>query len=188
MKRTFRDAILARDRFTCQTCGRHTSGQVYHILRRGQSGYDLPQNLITLCGRCQMLVSSMPLKVLKRLLRISELEIVAEKARVQEAIEVWILSKSQDVTHPNFASSELASSMTASRAPVQTARVKQHPSLSEWKKSRPHAGKSWSSGDDNTLLADFSAGLSLEEIASRLGRGVFAVQVRLCKLGRNVTS
>ncbi len=177
MERTLRDGIVARDRFTCQSCRRPTRGQVHHILPRGQAGYDSPTNLITLCGRCQMLVSPMPLRVLKRLLRIGEQEIVTEKARVEVAIQAWILSKAQNDAHEE-----------SYGEPVSPAAAQQDRPIAEWKKLRPHAGKSWSSDDDNTLLADFSAGLSVEEIASRLGRGVFAVQVRLCKLGRIVTS
>jgi hypothetical protein len=36
------------------------------------------------------------------------------------------------------------------------------------------------------LLRDLEAGFSVEEIALRIGRGVFAVEVRLSKLGRHV--
>ena len=37
------------------------------------------------------------------------------------------------------------------------------------------------------MLQGFEACLSLEDIARRLGRGVFAVEVRLSKLGRDAT-
>lgn len=56
--------------------------------------------------------------------------------------------------------------------------------LTEWKRIRPRGGRAWESADDEALLADLAAGLPIEEIANRLGRGVFSVQVRLCKLGR----
>jgi hypothetical protein len=58
----------------------------------------------------------------------------------------------------------------------------------EWKRIRPRGGKPWTPDEDGALLQEFDAGLSLEEIARRTGRGVFAVEVRLSKLGRDVTA
>jgi hypothetical protein len=55
-----------------------------------------------------------------------------------------------------------------------------------WRKGRPRAGRRWESAEDAALLADFDAGVPLQEIAARSGRGLFAVQVRLIKLGRGV--
>lgn len=60
MDRTQRDSIVRRDRSTCRACGKWTRGQVHHILRQGQGGSDSPRNLVTLCGRCHMLVSPIP--------------------------------------------------------------------------------------------------------------------------------
>lgn len=59
-------------------------------------------------------------------------------------------------------------------------------SVPEWKQLRPRAGKAWSADEDAALLRDLEAGFSVEEIARRSGRGVFAVEVRLSKLGRRV--
>lgn len=55
---------------------------------------------------------------------------------------------------------------------------------SEWRRLRPRAGRVWDPSEDTALLAEFDAGMPVEEIAARRGRGVMSVQVRLCKLGR----
>jgi hypothetical protein len=60
--------------------------------------------------------------------------------------------------------------------------------IPEWKRLRPRAGNAWTPDEDGALLHEFDAGLSLEEIARRMGRGEFAVEVRLSKLGRDATS
>lgn len=52
------------------------------------------------------------------------------------------------------------------------------------KKERPQAGKVWAEHEDDLLLKHFDAGLSPSEIAKQLGRGEFAVRVRLCKFGK----
>jgi hypothetical protein len=72
--------------------------------------------------------------------------------------------------------------------PTSRAAAQQGRPVPEWKRLRPRAGTSWSSKDDGALLADFDAGLPLEEIARRQGRGVFAIEVRLHKLGRIVAN
>jgi hypothetical protein len=53
-----------------------------------------------------------------------------------------------------------------------------------WRELRPRAGRVWTSEEDELLLREFEAGSPLEAIARSLGRGVFSVEVRLCKLGR----
>lgn len=52
------------------------------------------------------------------------------------------------------------------------------------KKERPQAGKVWTDDEDQRLISLFDEGVSAEEIGSHLGRGTFAVQVRLHKLGK----
>lgn len=48
-----REAILNRDGYTCQICGKkHTGLEVHHIIFRGQGGTDDENNLITLCEDC----------------------------------------------------------------------------------------------------------------------------------------
>ena len=52
-----------------------------------------------------------------------------------------------------------------------------------WKEQgRTQSGKAWTQEEDEALLRDFRLGVPLEELASRLKRGVNAVQVRLAKL------
>lgn len=176
MKRSLRNAILVRDRSTCQSCRRQTNGQVHHILPRGQGGSDAPTNLMTLCGRCHMLISPIPFWVLKKVLRISEHSFLMEKARVEAAIDFWVES------HTPYSPAEQPPCVQ----PVSHSVARRVCPIPEWKRLRPRAGSSWSREDDDSLLADFSAQLPLEEIARRLGRGVFAVEVRLWKLGQFV--
>jgi hypothetical protein len=57
-------------------------------------------------------------------------------------------------------------------------------SMTHWKQLRPRAGRVWTPEEAIALLQDFEEGLSLEDIALRLGRGVHGVEVRLVKLGR----
>ena len=48
-----REAILNRDSYTCQICGKkHTRLEVHHIIFRSQGGTDDENNLITLCEDC----------------------------------------------------------------------------------------------------------------------------------------
>lgn len=48
-----REAILNRDGYTCQICGKkHTRLEVHHIIFRSQGGADDESNLITLCEDC----------------------------------------------------------------------------------------------------------------------------------------
>lgn len=48
-----REAILHRDKYTCQLCGKkHTRLEVHHIVYRSQGGTDNENNLITLCEDC----------------------------------------------------------------------------------------------------------------------------------------
>jgi len=54
-----------------------------------------------------------------------------------------------------------------------------------WRKEQglSQTGKAWTKEEDEALLRDFRQGVPLEELASRLKRGVNAVEVRLAKLG-----
>ena len=48
-----REAVLHRDKYTCQICGKkHTRLEVHHIKYRSQGGTDDDNNLITLCEDC----------------------------------------------------------------------------------------------------------------------------------------
>ncbi len=90
MKRRDRLVIQSRDRFICQACGRRNSGQVHHIRPRRRGGADDPTNLMTLCGRCHMLISPVPAFVLWRAFRIRESDIPVERASVEAAIRRYV--------------------------------------------------------------------------------------------------
>jgi 5-methylcytosine-specific restriction endonuclease McrA len=45
-------AVLKRDRWRCQSCGRSRDLQVHHKQFRSRSGEDRAENLITLCNDC----------------------------------------------------------------------------------------------------------------------------------------
>ena len=48
-----REAVLHRDKYTCQICGKkHARLEVHHIIYRSQGGTDDENNLITLCESC----------------------------------------------------------------------------------------------------------------------------------------
>lgn len=48
-----REAVLHRDNYTCQCCGKkNTRSEVHHIIFRSQGGTDDENNLITLCEDC----------------------------------------------------------------------------------------------------------------------------------------
>ena len=172
MDRSHRDAVVARDGFACRACGRPTRGQVHHVLDRALGGSDGGANLVTLCGRCHMLVSPIAVEVLLAYFEIDEAELLARKARVQVAICTWVLSgrpaplpSPRPVPRPRLAKSR-------------------SPETPEWKRRRPRAGCRWSLEEDADLLTGFDAGVPVAEVAARLGRGEFAVGVRLHKLGR----
>jgi 5-methylcytosine-specific restriction endonuclease McrA len=44
--------VLARDRWQCQACGKHTNLEVHHQHSRAQGGKNQIENLITLCDSC----------------------------------------------------------------------------------------------------------------------------------------
>ena len=48
-----REAVLRRDNYTCQCCGKkHTRLEVHHVIFRSKGGTDDEKNLITLCEKC----------------------------------------------------------------------------------------------------------------------------------------
>lgn len=48
-----REAVLHRDNYTCQCCGKkHVRLEVHHIIFRSMGGTDDEKNLITLCEKC----------------------------------------------------------------------------------------------------------------------------------------
>ena len=52
-----REAVLNRDNYTCQCCGKkHVRLEVHHIIFRSMGGTDDERNLITLCEKCHKAV------------------------------------------------------------------------------------------------------------------------------------
>lgn len=87
MDKVIRTTVLNRDKRICQTCGkRAVSPQVHHITPRRQGGTDELSNLITLCGRCHMIISPVPPFALYRAFGVRESEIPCEKRRIENAI------------------------------------------------------------------------------------------------------
>jgi hypothetical protein len=182
MDKSLRDAIVARDRFLCVACGNRTKGQVHHIIPRNQGGPDLPQNLVTLCGRCHMLVSPIAVPELLEFFEIGLDELLVRRARVELAIQAWAIGAQRAcVSSPP---KPLARSSRRVRT-TSNSRQRKRATVPAWKKARPRAGKVWTSEEDAALLQEFDSGLPLPEIAQRRGRGVRSVEVRLFKLGRD---
>src|SRR5947209_4145317 len=100
MDESQRDAIVVRDQFVCRGCGRRTRGQVHHILARGRGGSDSPHNLVTLCGRCHMLVSPIPVGELLAYFAVNERQLIIRRARVELAIQSWVLDASEKGSSP----------------------------------------------------------------------------------------
>ncbi|URD51674.1 HNH endonuclease [Chroococcidiopsis sp. CCNUC1] len=70
--REIRQKVLQRDNRQCQVCGKEHSGQVHHILPRSQGGTNDLANLITLCGKCHMVISPVPEWLLTKLWQIPQ--------------------------------------------------------------------------------------------------------------------
>lgn len=65
--KAIRQNVIKRDKGQCQGCGNPTvSAQVHHIKPRGQGGTSELSNLVTLCGRCHMVISPVPPFALRR--------------------------------------------------------------------------------------------------------------------------
>jgi hypothetical protein len=122
-----------------------------------------------------MLVSPIPVIQLLTYFGIDEAELLVRKARVEVAIHTSVLSER---TEPPPGSPRPTNGQFRPVGPdVPSPRP-------EWRQLRPRGGRVWEPDEDAALLAELDAGLPLEEVAARLGRGVLAVEVRLCKLGR----
>jgi len=58
-----RAAIIERDNFACQRCGKSENLHVHHIIPRISGGTDEPDNLITLCQECHVPIGT---KIIER--------------------------------------------------------------------------------------------------------------------------
>lgn len=90
--RDIRRAALERDGSCCQVCGKLHSGQVHHILPRSAGGTDEMANLMTLCGRCHMLVSPVPDWLLTKVWQIPPAQVSAERQKIQHSIDQQVIS------------------------------------------------------------------------------------------------
>ncbi|MGD9562899.1 MAG: HNH endonuclease [Pyrinomonadaceae bacterium] len=82
---------MRRDSYRCRACRKRTRGQVHHVVPRRNGGTNHFSNLITLCGRCHMLVSPVPDWVMYRVWRIPVGAIAFERRRTEVRIEKSLL-------------------------------------------------------------------------------------------------
>ncbi len=87
MDKETRATVLKRDKLTCQACEKYPASQVHHIKARCHGGEDNLSNLVTLCGRCHMIISPVPPFALWKAFRVQESEIPDEKRRIEKAIK-----------------------------------------------------------------------------------------------------
>ena len=67
-----REAVLVRDNYTCQCCGKkHARLEVHHIIFRSMGGTDDERNLITLCEKCHKLIHDGLLILIKKPRRLN---------------------------------------------------------------------------------------------------------------------
>ena len=91
--REIRQEVLQRDNHQCQVCGKEHSGQVHHVIPRSQGGTNDFSNLITLCGRCHMVISPVPQWLITKLWHIPQDEIGAASQAVQNRIDQVMIDK-----------------------------------------------------------------------------------------------
>jgi hypothetical protein len=82
---TFR--VLARDSCQCQSCGKWPAGLIYENKTKRKGVRDALSDLITLCGRCHMLVSKVPDWIVVRVWKITLSNIPLERKMVQGRIK-----------------------------------------------------------------------------------------------------
>ena len=127
-----------------------------------------------------MLVSPISVHLLCRRLNLSVAELLQQKAKAEVAIHTWVLNHSE----PRSPSQNTPLKLAEQEPQPMDAQATRDRSVPDWKRLRPRSGKPWSDEEDFALLQGFDAGMSAEEIAERRQRGVYAIEVRLWKLGR----
>ena len=85
--REMRREALQRDNRRCQVCGKEYSGQVHHVTPRSQGGTDDLSNLMTLCGKCHMLVSPVPDWLITKLWKIPPEGVSTARQDIQNRID-----------------------------------------------------------------------------------------------------
>jgi len=82
-----RRLVLERDRYQCKLCGKKPSAQVHHIIPQKLGGKNELSNLVTLCGRCHMLLSPIPDWIISRVWKIPLDKVKIERAKVEAAMK-----------------------------------------------------------------------------------------------------
>ncbi len=78
--------VLRRDNCQCQSCGKRPAGQIHQIVSPTEGGSYHPSNLITLCGRCHMLVSPVAEWIVEKVWNIRLQNIALERQMVEGRI------------------------------------------------------------------------------------------------------
>ena len=84
--KNIREIILKRDQLKCRLCGKSPSAQVHHIISRSKGGNNDFNNLVTLCGKCHMLLSPVPDYVISKVWKIPLNKINSERLIVKKQI------------------------------------------------------------------------------------------------------
>lgn len=156
--REIRTQVLRRDNYQCQSCGKGTSGQVHHIIPRGKGGSHHLSNLMTLCGKCHVLVSPVPDWVIVKVWKIPLGDITSARQKVYDNIRKYQLSK--------------VTSLAKDRCVEQGVR-----------NNHPNAYSKWTEEDDARLASEYNQGKRVDELAKMFGRNSGAIRSRLRKLG-----
>ncbi len=96
-----RASVLKRDQLTCQACGNSPASQVHHIKAQRHGGDEKLSNLVTLCGRCHMIISPEPPFALYRAFGVRKSEISDEKKRIEKAIKHFVDVASENGSSEN---------------------------------------------------------------------------------------
>jgi hypothetical protein len=83
---SIRKVVLKRDQLKCKLCGKSPSSQVHHINPRKNGGTNNLNNLITLCGKCHMLLSPVPDYVISKVWKIPLDKVNSERIKTQRQI------------------------------------------------------------------------------------------------------
>ena len=87
---SLRKLVLERDNYECRVCGKRMSGQVHHIISRRLGGSDDVSNLVTLCGRCQMVVSPVPDEIISKVWGLPLNKISSYRNKINDAIMKFV--------------------------------------------------------------------------------------------------
>ena len=89
---SIRAKVLERDQLRCKLCGKNPSAQVHHIQSRKKGGTNDLDNLITLCGRCHMLLSPVPDYVISKVWKIPLDKVNSERIKTKKQISQFMIN------------------------------------------------------------------------------------------------